>query len=446
VKTRQWALFGLFCIAFASVALSQRTEPFILGADVSWIPEEEGRGVRYSDNGVQKDIFQILKDHKFNYIRLRIFHNPAAPSGGSAQTTGAVYAGYSSRGYCGLDSTMKMARRIKAAGMKFSLDFHYSDNWADPGKQYKPHAWANATFTELVDSVRTYTRAVITALKDQGTPPDMVQVGNEITGGMIWPDGRSSNWANLGTLLKAGIAGVKDVDSGIKIVMHIDKGGDNAATRNWVDNAVKQGVAFDIFGESCYTQWQGPPSGWRTNFTDLVTRYPQYRFIIAEYSWEKRAANDVMFDLPDGKGLGTFIWEPLQYAEPFFNNTGNNWTAINSLIDLYPEMSKDYGSDTFTTHLIPPRQTRNGSGYSIVNAPEWARGSGPLRVFCPVRTAVCLRLLSAAGKTIRVVHGSAAEGTTSMHSWTGWGRIPPGPYVLRLDAGGRVRAVAPVMK
>jgi arabinogalactan endo-1,4-beta-galactosidase len=293
-------------------------------------------------------VFQILKEHGFNYIRLRIFNDPKAPSGGSAATTGAVYGGYSTQGFCDLAHTKAMALRIKAAGMRFSLDFHYSDNWADPGKQYKPHAWADAPFSALTDSVREFTKYVIGELKNQGTTPHMVQVGNEITAGMIWPDGRSSNWNNLAALLKAGIAGVKAVDSGIKIVLHIDKGGDNAATRGWVDQAVAKGVQFDVLGESCYTKWQGQPSSWQSNFADLVKRYPKLSFIIAEYSWEKRSANDVMFNLPDGKGLGTFIWEPLQYEEAIFDQSGSKYTA-NSLIDLYPKMVEDYGIDSFST-------------------------------------------------------------------------------------------------
>ncbi|MBN2037855.1 MAG: glycosyl hydrolase 53 family protein [Chitinispirillaceae bacterium] len=204
--------FFMFAACRFCAADTNRTEPFILGADISWIPEREAAGTRYSDSGVVKDIFQILADHRFNYIRLRIFNDPTAPSGGSVETTGAVYSGYSSRGYCGLESTKAMALRIKAAGMKFLLDFHYSDNWADPGKQYKPHAWANATFAQLTDSVRQYTRNVLIELKNQGTLPDMVQVGNEIVGGMIWPDGRSSTMAQFAALVNAGIDGVKEVD------------------------------------------------------------------------------------------------------------------------------------------------------------------------------------------------------------------------------------------
>jgi arabinogalactan endo-1,4-beta-galactosidase len=268
-----------------------------------------------------------------------------------------VYSGYSAQGFCGLEHTKAMARRIKAAGMRFSLDFHYSDNWADPGKQYKPHAWAKATFSELTDSVNAFTKYVLTELKAQETLPQMVQVGNEITAGMIWPDGRTGNWSNLAALLKAGIAAVREVDSTIKIVLHIDRGGDNAATRSWVDKALANGVEFDILGESCYTAYQGQPSGWKSNFDDLVKRYPDLDFIIAEYSQEKRAANDIMFNLPDERGLGTFIWEPLQYQEAIFTQSGNKWTA-NSYIDLYPQMVKAYGIDS----VVSVNAARRGEG------------------------------------------------------------------------------------
>jgi arabinogalactan endo-1,4-beta-galactosidase len=443
-KKRMISMTVFAIVALTASALG-RTQPFILGADVSWIPEEEARGVKYFDNGTQKDIFQILKDHKFNLIRLRIFHNPAAPNGGSAATTGAVYSGYSSQGFCGLERTKAMAKRIKAAGMLFSLDFHYSDNWADPGKQYKPHAWANATFAELTDSVREYTKFVLTELKDQGTLPELVQVGNEITAGMIWPDGRTSNWTNLGTLIKAGIAGVKEVDSAIKIVLHIDKGGDNAATRNWVDNAVKQGVVFDILGESCYTSWQGPPSGWKSNFADLVTRYPAYSFIIAEYSQEKRAANDVMFNLPDGRGLGTIIWEPLQYLEKIFDNSGNNWST-NSYIDLYPQMSKDYGNDTFTVakKRVAPKEWQ--SGYVIANQASWLAGNAPLLVYCPVESGMRLDLITIDGKIAMSAVKNGHTGVNRFEARPGLRALAPGYYILSLKNHGKTVAQCAAVK
>jgi arabinogalactan endo-1,4-beta-galactosidase len=395
------AKYFFMLISFLSAAVYCRAEPFILGADVSWIPEEEARGVTYYDGSVQKDVFRILKDHGFNYIRLRIFNDPKAASGGSAATTGAVYSGYSSQGFCDLAHTLAMAKRIKAAGMRFSLDFHYSDNWADPGKQYKPHAWANATFAQLTDSVREFTKYVLTQLKSQGTTPQMVQVGNEITAGMIWPDGKSGNWGNLAALLKAGIAGVKAVDSTIKIVLHIDKGGDNAATRSWVDQALSHGVVFDILGESCYTKWQGEPSGWQSNFADLAKRYTNLSFIIAEYSWEKRAANDVMFNLPDKRGLGTFIWEPLQYEESFFTASGNKYTT-NSLIDLYPQMVKDYGIDTITTKTIDCASFAGNPAQNVLRKIRYVPGFGPLKIYSPESQRMRLCVYTSAGRRIKV--------------------------------------------
>ena len=159
---------------------------FIVGADISAVPTSEARGVKFSDNGVQKDILQILKDHGFNYIRLRIFVEPTNQGG------------YSAQGYCGLAKTIPMARRVKEAGMGLLLDFHYSDTWADPGKQTKPLAWREMPPEQLVKTVHDYTLDVITRLKTAGGEPDMVQIGNEITPGMLlnaMPGGRGGGGA-----------------------------------------------------------------------------------------------------------------------------------------------------------------------------------------------------------------------------------------------------------
>jgi len=148
-------------------------------------------------------------------------------------------------------------------------------------------------------------------MRNAGAEPDMVQIGNEITPGMMTDHGGSTrDWSQLGRLLKAGIAGVKEVDPKIQVMLHIDKGGDNAATRRWVDAALAQGVQFDILGESCYTRWQGPPSGWKANFDDLVVRYPNLSFLIAEVGFETRESIETMRSLPNSRGLGTVIWEP----------------------------------------------------------------------------------------------------------------------------------------
>jgi len=147
----------------------------IVGADISSVQAAEDRGVRYSDRGVQKDILEILRDHGFNYIRLRVFNDPTRPTPRDRP--------YSPQGYCDLPHTIAMAKRVKAMGMGLLIDFHYSDSWADPGKQFTPSAWADLPFDELVTRMRDWTADAIAQLRAAGATPDMVQIGNEITPG-----------------------------------------------------------------------------------------------------------------------------------------------------------------------------------------------------------------------------------------------------------------------
>jgi hypothetical protein len=141
--------------------------------------------------------------------------------------------------------------------------------------------------------------------------------GQPISGMTPKVTGSTSNWTNLGTLLKAGIKGVKDVDTGILISFHIDRGNAYSTTKNWLDNAIKQGATPDAFGESCYQSYQGDSSStantksmWQSTFSQLVTAYPSIRFFAAEYGPMEREINDVLFGLPNNQGLGTFDWEP----------------------------------------------------------------------------------------------------------------------------------------
>jgi arabinogalactan endo-1,4-beta-galactosidase len=307
----------------------------ILGADVSWLLEDEASGATYYDGGQKLELLTLLKARGFNYIRIRTFVDPSAAGG---------YAAGKPEAWCDRAHTIELAQRVRALGMGFLLDFHYSDNFADPGKQVKPAAWAALPFADLVTAVHDYTRETVAALAEAGVAPDMVQVGNEITPGMLLPDGASSNanWPKLGQLLKAGATAVQEVDPNIRIMLHIEKGGDNATTRWWVDHALAEQVPFQILGQSCYTDFQGTPDMWQANFADLVTRYPTLSFVIAEYSQEKRRANDIMHDLPDQRGLGTFIWEPTRWMEAVFDRKGQRYDG-NALLDTYSQIADDYG-------------------------------------------------------------------------------------------------------
>ncbi|QJD96998.1 hypothetical protein HH214_14525 [Mucilaginibacter robiniae] len=311
----------------APIAGTAKITNKILGADISFLPQLESRGMKFYDtNGQQSDVLSILKSKGFNYIRLRIFDHPDAVKGYS-----------SGKGFCDLPHTLAMAKRIKAAGLHFLLDFHYSDTWADPQRQDKPAAWAQLNFATLQDSVQTYTRHVMQALKNQGTEPDMVQVGNEINHGMLWPDGAVNNLDSLSKLVYAGIKGVKAVSPSAIIMLHVALGGQDEESRFFVDNMLKRRVPFDVIGLSYYPKWHGTPDDLSHTMTDLTQCYNKY-VMVAEYSQRKQEVNDIAFTAPGNKALGTFIWEPLNTWEAFFDKDGK----ANAYLNVYPAIARKY--------------------------------------------------------------------------------------------------------
>jgi arabinogalactan endo-1,4-beta-galactosidase len=343
----------VFLIIVGSVTYCQsNSDSFIRGVDISSAPQIENLGGKYKVNGVGKDVLDIFKDNGVNYIRLRLWHTPVG-------------------GYCGLDSTLKFAKRIKEKGFKLLLDFHYSDWWADPGKQNKPAVWQNLPFESLKDSVYSYSRNVITTLKNQNSLPDMVQIGNEITGGMLWPDGKlygvpdqAAQWVKFTELIKEGINGVKDAAAPelIKIMIHIDRGGDNNGAVYFYDHLIAQNVEFDILGLSYYPWWHGTLSQLTYNLNDLAQRYKK-EIIIAEtaYPWTLQYQNDgvgnivgsnttllqgypasvkgqkdylfylykLLRDTQGGKGIGFFYWEPAYISVPPIGSPWENVATFN---------------------------------------------------------------------------------------------------------------------
>jgi arabinogalactan endo-1,4-beta-galactosidase len=329
---------------------------FILGADITFTQQDVAGGATFADKGVTVPIVQLLKNHGFNYIRLRTFVDPTQPAPNPA---GGTFAPYSLQGFADLTHTVAFGQEIKAAGMGFLLDFHYSDTWADPGKQIKPAAWANDDLPTLTTALHDYTLNAIQRLVAAGARPDMVQVGNEITPGMeLTPGtafGPTSNWKQLAQLLNAGIGAIRQVDPTISIMLHIDKGGDLNTSVTYINNAIANGVTFDVFGESCYVAFQGQPSGWQTTFNGLAAKFPNLKFVMAEYNSdpanqtdaELRQANDIVFNLPNHRGLGTFFWEPTRHVNAnnpgIFTVKGNVYTPISACIDQYDQMKAAYG-------------------------------------------------------------------------------------------------------
>lgn len=236
----------------AAMAGRAGAAPFYVGADVSMLPELEKAGATYTDGGKRGDAIKILRRHGVNLFRLRLFVNPQQDA---TKNYGATQD---------LPTMRKLAKRVKASGAAFLLDLHYSDTWADPGNQSKPAAWADLHGAALEKKVHDYTAEVLAAFKSDGAMPDLVQVGNEITPGMLWPDGKldgtHAQWAAFAGLMKAGVSAVREAATAehpIKIMVHIDGGDREGLTKWWFDHFNKFGVDYDLIGISFYPAASG---------------------------------------------------------------------------------------------------------------------------------------------------------------------------------------------
>ena len=283
---------------------------FAKGADVGWLPQMEATGYKFYDtDGKQKDCLQLLKDRGINTIRLRVWVNPSNDK---------------ASGHCSPAETVTMAVRAKNLGMRIMIDFHYSDSWADPGKQTKPAAWVNHTFLELQNDVYNHTFEVLNLLKAAGVTPEWVQVGNEIPGGMLWPDGKSSNFGQLAQLLNKGYDAVKAVNTKIKVIVHVDEGNNNAKFRWFFDNAKANAVKYDVIGMSYYPYWiksdyKVTIADLANNLNDMASRYDKEvmvvevggDFTLVQNTYDMLAATiKAVKAVPNNKGLGVIYWEP----------------------------------------------------------------------------------------------------------------------------------------
>ena len=230
---------------------------FYAGVDLSGLPSYEAAGAVYRDSHGDGDAIRIFADHGCNLFRIRLFVNP---SDDPIKSAGAVQD---------LSYALALARRAKATGAKVLLDFHYSDTWADPGQQIKPAAWENLQGAELEQTVFQYTRDTLSAFKEAGVLPELVQIGNENEVGMIFPDGRvhygkdAVDMSGFAQLVNAGIRGVRavqDADAPIEIVIHIHGGERPGAPRWFFEQFDKLVSDYDIMGLSFYPDAEIAPA------------------------------------------------------------------------------------------------------------------------------------------------------------------------------------------
>ena len=342
---------------------------FYNGADISTVQEYERWGAKFYDvDGSEKDIFTLLKGHGFNAIRLKTFVSPKAQYGYAASG-----CDHDAEAYADKDHIIAYAKKIKAAGMAFLLDIHYSDNWADPGKQIIPSRWRNVKNSDaMADSVYNYTYDLINSLKQVNAAPEMVQIGNETTPGILihvpnsktdcWGNGvdkastaingdmgTASGKANAGKYFKAGIRAVKAVSQNIKTVLHIESIRKTNTVNWWMEEIFKnQKVPADVMGFSAYTAYgDDKPDKWNSLFKSLTSTYSNLEFIVAEYnggesdntySYDGSRQKTVEMVRGMNRWIGAFFWEPTlggAWGPALFDWDGPNMKANKKAFDEY---------------------------------------------------------------------------------------------------------------
>jgi arabinogalactan endo-1,4-beta-galactosidase len=352
----------LLSVEFSMAADAQR---FIAGADVSSLLAIEKAGGVYSDNQKSADALQIMHDHGCNLFRVRLFVHPNPDF---QKSDGAIQD---------LAYVKLLAKRIKATGAEFLLDMHYSDTWADPVKQFTPEEWKDLDYEALRHRLHDYTFSVLKELQANGTPPDMVQIGNEVTAGILWPQGKvldappetgQLQWQHFAELENAAASAVREAQSDghkIRIVIHIHGGGREGLPKWFFGKFNRTPVDYDIVGLSFYPAWADSIDSLKQNMNDVIQLCGK-DVLLAEtsYPWEAMEGikqNDTMHwpiskngqkqfvrDLtaavksaPGGHGLGFVWWYPEAIpvsglniwrngAEALFDEKGNALPALDA--------------------------------------------------------------------------------------------------------------------
>lgn len=467
-------LFTLF-IAVAISISSAHAQGFYFGADLSYVNEMEDCGVEYKEQGTPKDPYQIFADHQCNLVRLRLWHSP---SWYDALNAGNRYSDF--------QDVRRSILRAKAAGMQVLLDFHLSDNWADPSKQRVPAAWEGVVnnLPVLKDSLYNYISSTLLALNSEDLLPDMVQIGNETNKGiMLSPAvdaaGWSLDWNRNSQLFKRAIQAVRDVETAsgknIKVALHIA----GPAEAGWLMQGFwSNGVTdFDVIGLSYYWAWHQPTTIANTGsiITQLKQLYPGKEVMIFEtgYIWTTQSndnANNIISAVQPGYspaspanqrkwlvdltqevinrgGSGVIYWEPAWVSSPCWTQWGQGSHQEHAAyFDFNSNLLVNGGMD-FMTHtydnLVAVKSPENNRKLEI-----WQDGTPTLLLQLegfPGDSSLQLNLMSSNGKVVASRQFKTAGTEKTTYSFALPAGLPLGVYYLSVYEGRRFAAMKGVV-
>ena len=315
--------------ALLTAAAQVVAQKLVVGGDISLLPKYEERGVAFKrSNGLAiPNVLQYLKstDVGWNAIRVRLFVDPAGDADPAVCQD--------------LDYVTAFAQRIKAEGFDFQLDIHYSDTWADPSHQTVPKAWEGLNATQLATKVYDYTKAALEHLVAAEATPDYVQVGNEVTCGMLWDYGRinsggKNNLSNFSNFLKQGVKACREVCPDAKVIVHLEHIQNASYTVSNFNNLKIRGVDFDIMGLSYYPFWHGDIATLRAAINALTEKFPNKEIQIVEtayyYQSQPAVGDGITYDYsgtwPVSKdGQVAFLQDLIAELKQHANVTGLYW-------------------------------------------------------------------------------------------------------------------------
>ena len=396
----------LILAALLMMASSTFAQKKFVGGDISNLTSNEACNPTYYDfDGKKCPALDLFKQQDLNAMRVRLHVNPSDFPDNDPNCCQD------------LEYVKALGKRIKDAGFKLMLDFHYSDTWADPAKQWTPKAWEDLTDDQLYTKIYEYTKDMLQQMKDAGAAPELIQTGNEISYGMLWGKstssslkkcyaGNNANWDRFTTLLKQAGKACREVCPDAKIILHTERAAQTNVLTNFYDKMKSAGVDYDIIGLSYYPIWHNTISTLETAIKTLETRYTDKDIMIVEvgygYSWlpgdktytpsyavseagQKQFTNDLIAMLnTHDKVTGLFWWwmdynaypwatthmDGWWYAPLYDSNTGKPLAAMSSLKDFLEDETAIRGieadnsneSDVWTTlsGMRTSKPTRKG--------------------------------------------------------------------------------------